>query len=391
MGVYKPKYRDRKTGEYREGQTWWIVYFSEGRRIRENSKSTRKTDAQKLLTQRKAEVAQGRLPGYYFDKTTFEELAELYLADMKNKKSSRRARQHVANLKRHFKGVRACKIDTMRLKAYIEARQSERHEQGDKNGERKVKDSTINRELAALKRMLNLGRNCTPPKVDRLPHFPMLRESSPRTGFFEHHEFLALRNALPEYLRGLVTFAYRTGWRREEIASLTWDHVDLIQRTVTLSPGKSKNDEGRTLALDHELYDLLRDLFLGECGRGKGDPRAFVFQNERGTDRIKQFGKTWRTACRKAGVGDRLFHDFRRTAIRNMVRAGIPERVAMQVSGHKTRSIFDRYNIVSEADLREAAERQAEYLDAMPTTAIATALPNILPFKKELRRAQQSP
>jgi integrase len=237
--------------------------------------------------------------------------------------------------------------------------------------------------------MFNLGAQQTPPKVDRVPYIPMLKEDNVRKGFFEHDEFLALRDALPSYLKGFVTFAYKTGWRASEIRNLTWRQVDLNQGIVRLDVGETKNTEGRTVYLDAELRQIFEKQYEARKKLKKLIP--FVFPNEQGDDKIIDFRGTWNKACRKAGLGygykhskkyvekwkDKLpsgpiLHDFRRTAVRNMIRSGIPERVAMMISGHKTRSIFDRYNIVSDSDLKMAARMQEEYLKSTTVTKTVT-------------------
>ncbi len=152
-----------------------------------------------------------------------------------------------------------------------------------------------------------------------------------------------------------MTFAYKSDWRLSEISGLSWSQVDLDKRVVRLEVGKTQNDEGRTVYLDEELIEVFENqMKLRKKGRKL---LPYVFLNIRGDDKIKQFNKVWKKACEESGIGKRLFHDFRRTAVRNIVRSGIPERVAMMILGHKTRSVFERYNIVSDADLKLAAER----------------------------------
>ncbi|MBF0526745.1 MAG: tyrosine-type recombinase/integrase, partial [Deltaproteobacteria bacterium] len=118
--------------------------------------------------------------------------------------------------------------------------------------------ASINRELSALKRMFHLAARQTPPRVDRVPYIAMLKENNVRKGFLEHAEFVALKDALPDYLKGVATFAYKVGWRSSEIINLTWKQVDLNQGIVTLDAGETKNDEARTVYLDDELVEVFK-------------------------------------------------------------------------------------------------------------------------------------
>ena len=198
------------------------------------------------------------------------------------------------------------------------------------------------------------------------PHIPMLQEDNTRTGFFERDQFESVRAHLPEALRPVVTFAYVTGWRlASEVLPLQWRHVHLDAGEVRLDPGSTKNRDGRVFNLTRELRALL-ELQRAERDRvaqAGGEICPWVFFRMVATcrggptrpRRIVSLTKAWAIACRAAGCPGRIPHDLRRTAARNMVRAGIPERVAMRLIGHKTRSIFDRYNITSSGDLASAA------------------------------------
>ena len=169
-----------------------------------------------------------------------------------------------------------------------------------------------------------------------------------------------------------------------EITTLRWNQVDLSQGIVRLEVGETKNDEGRTVYLDDELKETFQCLWDARKTNEKLLP--WVFVNQSSSDRIKRFDKAWKKACKDSGIGIRLFHDFRRTAVRNMVRSGIPERVAMMISGHKTRSVFDRYNIVNDQDLKLAAQRQQAYLDSQTGTISGT----IVDFEEKARLQNES-
>jgi len=173
-------------------------------------------------------------------------------------------------------------------------------------------------------------------KAASIPNIKLLQERNTRKVFFEHNEFINMRTALPHYLTGLVTFAYKSGWRLSEITSLTWSQVDRENWIVRLDPGSTKSDKGRIFQLDAELIEYFQKQWKKRKDAVRITP--YVFPNKAETGKINNFRKAWAAACKAAGV-KKLFHDLRRTAVRNMVRAGIPERVAMQISGHKIGTI----------------------------------------------------
>lgn len=380
---------------YLRGAVWWIQYWRHGKCYRESSHCHKESVARGLLKRRQGEIALGRFIGPEADKVTVRELAADYLTDYQvNDKASLDKAERL--LKRHdndgkeidsefmrfFGDFRAHNVTTDQVKRYI----AQRKEKGAANG-------TVNRELSGLKRMFNLGIQAE--KIYRKPYIPMLQEGSPRAGFFEHGEFIALRDASPDYFKPVVTFAYFTGWRKEEILSLRWNQVDLSARIVRLDPGTTKNKDGRQVMLEEELLEVMQEQWerrkVAEIpGESPTLLCPYVFhRNGKPTGDIRD---VWQSACVAAGLGQmieieqagkkkqkyvgKLFHDFRRTAVRNMIRNGTPERVAMQISGHKTRSVFDRYNITSEDDLREAARRMSLYTRNLEQTS------NVVKFKQ---------
>jgi integrase len=250
-------------------------------------------------------------------------------------------------LNQFFQNKRVAAITASETTKYIAWRQA----QGLANG-------TINRELSVLGTMLRLAYERG--KVLRQPIIHLLKEAAPRSGFFERDQFLAVRRHLREDLQVAITVSYTFGWRTSEVLTLERRQVDVREGTIRLDPGTTKSGEGRLVYLTSELKPLLEEQLkrVDELGWKLGRIVVFLFPHLIGQylgSRIRDFRKAWAMACKKAGCAGMIRHDFRRTAVRNMINSGIPERVAMQITGHRTRSVFDRYHIVSPSDLQNAS------------------------------------
>jgi integrase len=347
--------------EIRFGAIWWVRYYRHGIRHEESSKSSDQSVAERLLKIREAEAVMGGPVDARYGRIRFHEAAADLLTDyqVNGKRSFQQVKRRIERILTPWFGrVRLNEITTSDITTYT----ADRHKKGAAN-------ATINRELALLKRMFTLAKRAK--KLGDVPHIPMLAEDNIRRGFFEREQFLAVRRHLPVALQAVATFAYYTGWRtKSEILPLEWRQVDRVAGIVRLEPGTTKNREGRTFTYA-QVSDELRAVIDGlwdahQALEREGVICPYVFQR-RGRP-IKSYRKAWVTACTAAGCPGRIPHDFRRTAVRNLVRGGVSETIAMRMTGHKTRSVFDRYDIVSEEDLADGARKLGAYVSALDAT-----------------------
>ena len=301
----------------------------------------------RLLKRRFGEIGRGRLIGPDIKKTRFEHLKAIILDDYRvnGRRSLETVNAVLKALSASFGDDYARDITLDRLNGYVASRL-----------EKGRQPATIVNELAVLRRAFRLaeraGRAICPP-------FPQLHVQNARQGFFEEAAFRAVLEYLPDPVKPVAEFGYLTGWRLGEILSLEWRQVDFRAGIVRLEPGTTKNSEGRVLSfVGYRLLDRLLRVQRQRTDtieRTTGQIIRWVFHREGAP--IRSFRRVWRTACTRAGVPGRLFHDLRRTAVRNLERAGVPRSVAMKVTGHKTEAVYRRYAIVSEADIAEAVQR----------------------------------
>jgi integrase len=368
---------------FRRGRVYWIAYYHRGEEIRESAGSERESDARRLLRERLRTAGTTAFTDPKVERVTFDELAEAYLRDYRinGKRSVRDAERSVRHLATMFADMPACDIDPDRIEAYKDGRLAEHGPTG-----APIRPATVNRELAALRRMFSIACQ-TRPGFRHRPHIALLAENNAREGFAEP----ALFNAIAGELRSrdadvadVAEFAYGAAWRRGEVLTLQWSDVewraaDRSAAVLRLRRAHSKNKQARVLPLSDKLLAIVQHRWTL---RRLDCPYLF----HRAGRPIRDFRTSWREACKAAGVAagrdGLVFHDLRRSGVRNMRRAGIPEGVAMKISGHRTRAVFDRYNIVSEEDIAEAVELVSAHV-----AREREASPSVVPLQRPARSA----
>lgn len=328
-------------------KVYWIEYYDHENRLRRERIGTSKAAAEKRLS----DIKTAKIEGRYIQKnpevtTNFKELADWYLnlPEVKAKGSYVRDQQLVANLLAFF-GRRLLKNITPSLvEAYRQKRLQEPSARTGRTRGDFTTPATVNREVACPKAIYN--KPIKNGKAERNPcqGVKMLKENNERDRVLSEEEFRRLLAACPEHLKPVVKLAYYTGMRQSEILNLSWGQVDLQEGFIRLTHRDTKTDEGRLVPLHPEVLEMLR-----EIPRGLPHVRVFPFRGQSwGSTLQRAFDK----ARREAGLEDVCFHDLRHTFITDRRREGHDYFRIMAATGHKTMSVFKRYNTIDKDELR---------------------------------------
>jgi integrase len=371
---------------------FWMQYWHNGQRHRESTKCEKPKAAQDILRKKLLEL--DRLSSspeimptapQLLVSDLYQSLELDYVINKRKSLTNLRIRWQ-KRLAKAFGALPVGSVSIDHISAYIVERQKA-----------KAANATINRDLAALKRCYTLAIEVGTLKFGERPFVPSLEERNVRKGFIEDAQYARLAQSTGEiglWLRAMFEVGYTYGWRKTELLTRHVRHADLLGRTLNLDPGETKNDEPRTVHMTPRVFELIK-----ECCAGK-TPEDYLFTRltdplgrKVKIDHIVDFRKDWARACCAAAVGKMicracrkadqfvtitgqccpkcgkksradnlvyvglLFHDLRRSGVSNMIRDGISEKQAMSVSGHRTRSVFDRYHIVDPAQGREIARK----------------------------------
>jgi integrase len=329
------------------GTMWWVRYQHLGKRREESSGSSDQRVAERLLKRRVQESGRGqRVDPSAEHRVRMTQLFDMLVTDYEiNKRRSAKDLQYrLQPLREYFDGLKARDVNGAVIAKYIAERQAA-----------EMANGSINRELSALKRAFSIA-----VQQDRLsgaPYIKLLAESTPRQGFVRPGDLDRLVSHLPADLWDYARFAYATGARKDAIASLVWADIDRERQLITFPAEHDKAKTTRTIS-----YAGVPVLFEVIERRWKARIPITPHVFHRAGRKIQRFTKSWRRACTAAGLHGLLFHDLRRSAVRNLVASGVDQVLAMKISGHKTASVFARYRIVNADDTAAALAKTAEAL-----------------------------
>ena len=350
----KEKRKYGSGGLWRRGRVWWIKYYVERYPVFESAKTRDKKRAEDFLRQRLAEAELDQLPHPGARRLTVRDLLNALLADYglrgraSKKQLESRMKLHLLPL---LGPIRAQDFGNRHVDAYVRQRRQQ-----------EASDAAINRELEHVRAAFKFAVDNE--ELSKVPKVRMLDEDNVRTGFLEHSEYVTLRQALPAYLVPLFVVGYHIGCRLGELLKLRWDQVDFEASQIWLERRQTKGKVARVLPIYGDMREVLVAAFKE---RNEEHPECqWIFGRE--GEKIVDFRKSWAKACSMAEVKGLHFHDLRRSAVRNMDRAGIPRTTIRRIIGHETDAMFDRYRIVDQKDIREAGEKAEQYLQQQPTT-----------------------
>jgi len=345
------------------GNTWWVQFNVDGRQHRESAKTADREKAAKHLRSRLKEVHAHELdPSRQFvsqhdKRRSIAELMDALRTDFEIRgKNSRQNLSNIGRVRADFGHIRAASLTAEMVDGYVQDRLT--------NGSAKA---SINRATQLLRQAFKLA-GVPVPRIRRLPE-----KGNERQGFFSEQEIRRVIANLPGELADFTLFGWLTGMRKSEIASLFWEDVD--SDVIRLRAENAKNGEARMIPLEGELAEVVARRRTARQVEIDGTVMICSLIFHRAGREIGDFRKAWSRACKKAGIL-RLFHDLRRSACRNMLAAGVPQSIAMKVSGHKTDSMFRRYAIVAESDLRTALRRTQDYLRTVQENVVAMPQPS---------------
>jgi integrase len=323
--------------QYKNSARWYAQYYdASGKQHRKSTGKTIKAEAESVLRGWMTDSSRGLKPSPETRNVTYDNLRDALLESyrVKGNKSlrvyadGREGLFPLGALNEHFAGKRAATIDPDAIRGFIRKRQ--------KDG---VGNAAINNSLSLLRRMFSIARR--EGKLQSVPHVELLKAPPARTGFLKPKDFKKLRHKLPRHLRPLVTFLYFCGVRVGEARQVQWSAVDLKKALIVLREGETKSGEQRIVPIPKALVTMLR-------ATKKKEGLVFDSTNLR---------KEWDAATAACGLGNLIVHDLRRSAIRNMMLSGAQQVEAMKISGHRTASVFQRYNIIDEAQTISVMKR----------------------------------